>query len=446
LPAGFSVIEKTYSDGVSPSDSTISTWYRGGRYGFAQKALYVPLLDKYCQVYQGPTYVDSNSETGQSNEYYGYMENLYNDPVFGVNLVTNTEFSNTSGWTATYKADGNSSDKAAVENVYGKFIDNKFVSTTDVLAGTANVGQTFTEFLNDDDNKCTPYMKIKLETGNSLVVNSGPYDNRTIIQNMPVGSKWAFRVECLDSTGNPANLENLTFDIDEYTYNTATGHYSTPNDKKIVFKNETETVTDKDNKSYTIYTVDTNSFEDEIDFTKNCKLKIAIFGTAGTYYIKNLEFFLVQFDKDNKVIPLNKQGEAVTDGIITKKYRYFKPSELNTATEAKDIYYDYETDTLSYNTYKPVYNVYGEKIRAVSAKESNYFNILQSIAETFECWLDLEIKREDPNQPGAITEKIVKFKNYAGGDNYACFRYGVNLKDIQRTYSSKNIVTKLMVK
>jgi phage minor structural protein len=38
------------------------------------------------------------------------------------------------------------------------------------------------------------------------------------------------------------------------------------------------------------------------------------------------------------------------------------------------------------------------------------------------------------------------FKNYRGDDNYACFRYGVNLKDIQRTYSSKNIVTKLIVK
>jgi hypothetical protein len=365
-----------------------------------------------------------------------------------VNLVTNTEFSNTSGWTATYKADGNSSDKAAVENVYGKFIDNKFVSTTDVLAGTANVGQTFTEFLNNTTNKCTPYMKIELETDKSLVINSGLYDNRTIIQNMPVGSKWAFRVECLDSTGAPVNLENLknlAFDIDEYTYDTDTGHYSAPSSdsKKITFT--TTTNTDKNDNLYTIYTVNINKFADKEDFTKNSKLKIAISG-EGTYYIKNLEFFLVQFDKDNKVISLDKQGEAVTDGIITKKYRYFKPSELNIATEAKDIYYDYETDTLSYNTYKPVYNVYGEKIRAVSAKESNYFNILQNIAETFECWLDLEIKRDDPNQPGAITEKIAKFKNYAGGDNYACFRYGVNLKDIQRTYSSKNIVTKLMVK
>lgn len=441
LPTGFSVVDKAYSDSAVPSDSTISTWYRGGRYGFAQKTIYVSLLDRYCQVYQGPEYDDPTSENNKSNEYYGYVENLYNKPVFNTNLVTNTEFSNTSGWIATYNANGNSSDKAVVENVYGKFIDNNFVSTTDVLAGTANIGQTFEEFLNDNSNKCTPYMKIELKTNNSLIINSGPYDNRTLIEKMPVGSKWAFRAEYLSSTGGSANL---TFSIDEYTYNTTTGHYSAPSNKKITFT--TTTNTDKDGNGYTIYTVDTNNFANEIDFTKNCKLKIAISGNAGTYYIKNLEFFLVQFDKDNKVIALDKQGDAVTDGIITKNYRYFKPSELDIATEAKNIHYDYEANTLSYNIYKPVYNVHGEKIRAVSAKESNYFNILQSIAETFECWLDLEIKRDNPDQPGAITEKIAKFKNYTGGDNYACFRYGVNLKDIKRTYSSKNIVTKLMVK
>jgi phage minor structural protein len=79
----------------------------------------------------------------------------------------------------------------------------------------------------------------------------------------------------------------------------------------------------------------------------------------------------------------------------------------------------------------------------VSAKESNYFNILQSIAETFEAWLDLEIGRDST---GKITSKAIKFKNYAGADNFAGFRYGVNLKDITRSCDSKNITTKLIVK
>jgi hypothetical protein len=304
-----------------------------------------------------------------------------------------------------------------------------------VLAGTVNIGKTFEEFLNDSGNKCAPYLKVELKSGNSLVINSGPYHNRTLIGNMSVGSKWALRAECYSNNGSSASL---TFDIDEYTYDTTNGHYGVSENKKIEFD-----ITNQD--GYTIYTVKTNTFPNEKDFTKNCKLKIAISGNEGIYYIKNLEFFRARFDKDNKIIPLESQGTNI-ENLITTQYRYFKSSELDTATEAKDIHYNYETDTLSYERYKPLYNTNGGKIRAVSAKESNYFNILQSIAETFECWLDLQIIRDDPTQPGAITKKIAKFKNYAGGDNYACFRYGVNLKDIQRTYSSKNIVTKLMVK
>jgi hypothetical protein len=115
----------------------------------------------------------------------------------------------------------------------------------------------------------------------------------------------------------------------------------------------------------------------------------------------------------------------------------------------------YTTDTLKYDTYKPVYNTGAQKVRSVTVKESNYFNILQSIAETFEQWLVIEINRDpsgaicpELNADGSIKNhgKKIKFKNYRGDNNYACFRYGVNLKDIQRTYSSKNIVTKLIVK
>jgi hypothetical protein len=393
-------------------------------------------LDRYCQVYS----TENDDKGNPIITHYGYVDNKYEDLIFSTNLVENTEFSNTSGWIGTYNSYGTSADKAVIENVYGKFDkdnNNIFISATDVLAGTVNIGKTFEEFLNDS----TPYLKVELKSDNSLVINSGPYHNRTLIGNMPVGSKWALRADCYSDNGSSASL---IFNISEYTYNTTKGSYDapTPGTERITFSTPDQSDT---SDQYTIYTVDTNNFKNEKKFTKDCKLKIAISGVPGTYYIKNLEFFRARFDKDNKVIPLESQGTDI-ENLITTQYRYFKPSELDNATEATDIHYDYETDTLSYEIYKPVYNTNGEKIRAVSAKESNYFNILQSIAETFECWLDLQIIRDDPNQPGAITKKIAKFKNYAGGNNYACFRYGVNLKDIQRTYSSKNIVTKLMVK
>jgi phage minor structural protein len=98
---------------------------------------------------------------------------------------------------------------------------------------------------------------------------------------------------------------------------------------------------------------------------------------------------------------------------------------------------------INYNLFVPQYNDGAEKVRTITAKESNYFNIFQTIAETFECWVDIVITRDTV---GGILNRTIKFKNYTGQENYACFRYGVNLQDIQRTFESKQLATKLIVK
>jgi phage minor structural protein len=42
--------------------------------------------------------------------------------------------------------------------------------------------------------------------------------------------------------------------------------------------------------------------------------------------------------------------------------------------------------------------------------------------------------------------KTISFKEYIGKENYAGFKYGINLKSVQRTIESESIVTKLVVK
>lgn len=419
LPTGWNIVEQ--SDSVDDEhDTTISTWYRGARYGFAQKAEYVPLLNRYCQIYSDGT-----------SELYGYTENKYTDPVFTTNLVSNTEFENTSGWIGTYfNADTDSTavnDKAVVANVYGQFTNGTFVNCVDYMRGSNIQPDDFSSFLNG----CKPYLKITLKGENSAVINSGPYDNRTLIGNMSVGKKYAFRAVYTKAKND---LSDLSFNISEYVYNTNNGGYEQKADTKISFSTT-------ENNGYTIYEV-VSGYENENEF-KNSKLKIAITGAAGDYYIENLEFFEAAFDESNNVIPLDRQGESIDyEGIITTEYKYFTKTALQDATDVKDLSYSYTSNTSNPN-YQPVYNTNGEKTRSVSAKESNYFNILQSIAETFTCWLDLLINRDTD---GAIISKKVSFKNYFGKENYAAIRYGINLKDIQRTHASKNIVTKLMVK
>lgn len=89
------------------------------------------------------------------------------------------------------------------------------------------------------------------------------------------------------------------------------------------------------------------------------------------------------------------------------------------------------------------------KILSIDASKSNCFNILQTIAETFECWLEIEAFHDED---GAITIdeegkplKYIYLRQYAGKDNFAGFKYGINLQSIERTIDSNEIVTKLIV-
>jgi phage minor structural protein len=96
-----------------------------------------------------------------------------------------------------------------------------------------------------------------------------------------------------------------------------------------------------------------------------------------------------------------------------------------------------------WSDFVPYIDYSGEKRREVSIKESNYFNILQSLAEKFECWLTFDFDRDDN---GKVNKKYVIFKNYVSNENVLGFRYGLNLNSIQRTNESKSLVTKLIVK
>jgi phage minor structural protein len=152
--------------------------------------------------------------------------------------------------------------------------------------------------------------------------------------------------------------------------------------------------------------------------------------------------FRVFRDENGKLITPNTQGDDLINRVIDKKYYYFYPQELKNTSSLEDITpSEVSKIPLSYK-YKPKFNEGAEKVRTVSLKESNAFNNLQTLAETFGVWLALEVERDEN---GKISQKKAVFKNYSGESNQAGFRYGVNLNDIQRTRASKEIVTKLIV-
>lgn len=421
------------------NDSYISTWYRGKRYGFAQQSVYVPLLERYCEKY-----------IKNGIDYLGYTDINYVSPTVIQNYISGYNFENTSGWTATSTTATSSADRPTVENFYGRYYNNKFISITD-------------EFLNgsyNEKNVYTPYMKMTFFRGggSQFVLNSGIKSNRTLIGNLPIGQELVLDYTIRDAANQI--VSGFTFELAEYVYNTSTGGYN-ESTNRISF---TQTKDSSRNRIY--FTVQTNDYTEK-EFKKDSKIFLKLvppnFNSNSdeakegiSYYIESIALYKKALDaKGNIIVPdyEEEQSNAASNWVdmnnLQKDYKLFPAFDVDNdnpkkVVDKESLIYDTVT-TLDYNIYKPVYNTGGEKIRSVSAKESNYFNILQTIAETFEQWLVINIERDEH---GAILPygKKISFRNYRGDNNYACFRYGVNLKDIQRTNTSKNIVTKLVVK
>ena len=146
------------------------------------------------------------------------------------------------------------------------------------------------------------------------------------------------------------------------------------------------------------------------------------------------------------------QGNVPTATSVSKDQFYLKPlqgienNEVNLYESLDDLA---RTIGIDRERIKQVYNENSEKILSVKADHSNIFNILQSLCETFECWLSINVEHE---LNGAIKLdenhnpiKRIAFKKYSGKDNFAGFKYGINLESISRTFESEELVTKLIV-
>ena len=408
-------------------DTLVSSWYRGERYGFVQDQIYSAKLDKYLNVY------------GTNGDIYGYYETEYHSPILINNTITGPEFDSTTGWKIAQF--GAEVEKIKIEPVQGRFpTSGGFVSSQEELKTGAF----------STSNKYAHYLKLTLPKNNNkdnvVVLNTGIYDNRTTIENFEVGDIWALR--CDYRIGNTEysypGTGPLVFDLSEYTYLTKQGYYQKDATQNITFSSANKTGTN--GTTYKTFTVSSTAYTKE-DFKKDCKLYVS-FGSNTTYnvdkevYIKDIQLFKTQLTANGKILPSMADMDTV-EGTTVTTYKYFTKSALDAATSEQDLVLLAKSDKLLNNDYPPYFVEGAQKVRTVSAKESNYFNILQSIAETFQAWLTLEVTRDES---GAILRKIARFKNYVGKKNYAGFRYGVNLKDIQRTFESNALVTKLIVK
>lgn len=441
LPLSLMIVKTTSGIIDDSVDTQVSYWFKGKRFGYTQKTSYVPLLETYAnEFYKKDKYGQWEVELGRKIVYYGYLNTEYNSPVFTENVISNSEFKGRVGWIGSYLGgtpNAKTKYAATAEGVYGRFYKSQFQTAAKAL-----------EEGNFANAKFESYLKIVFPEDGlinlanlPLVINSGFYENRSKIGNITPGEEWCLDLEIYREDGYQWSqdmiLKRLDITLREVNSKTSGGHQ---------IKEQCGTLIESEGRL--CIQIDPSLQPLTPKEFQNKQIKLVIKPTdncpAATIYVKKIALYKKTKDATGEVI---EPGVISTDGTVNSVYSFVKQKEIEGALDKENLYItNVKMKDMDYSVYVPIYNNNAEKTRTISIKESNYFNILQSISETFEAWLEIIAIRGDITQPGRITEKKVAFRKYLGAENYAAFRYGVNLKDIQRTYESKKLVTKLIVK
>ena len=376
----------------------LSGQYRAKRLVQSQKSVYSEVLNRYVNVY---TYGDE--------KIYGYQTTEYNDATTVVNLVTNSSnFKDLSGWVG--------------ENMVFS-LSPAFDSDT-VIA----------------EYKADSYLILP---HNKTYYNSGLYDNRTYnLNGFTEGEKYIFRFK-----GKPAEGNQI---IEEAAF------YSNPREFEPSIHDKTSDYQPTGDEYFTI--IPSEEIDDEnhwITYYMTCSKSCAYnkLDSIGLFFkVKNttntqagildIQFFKEVKNSDETII---EPGKMDTQSVARVVWRYFQEPEAGTKKE--DLEYIH-TSIDEWSEATPVYNQY-ERYGTIEESQSNRFNILQSIAEKFECWTRFVIKHDDKgyilfNSEGR-REKYIRIKKEFGQETGIGFIYGVDLKGVTRITKSNQISTKTIV-
>lgn len=166
------------------------------------------------------------------------------------------------------------------------------------------------------------------------------------------------------------------------------------------------------------------------------------------FYIQDIQFTRYIEDAEGQPIIM---GNVPTATSTETEYYYLQPAD-GTAADEVIMYTSLEelktSEGISADVI-PLYNENSEKNLNISASKSNCFDILQTIAETFECWIELYVEHDSNTgyivYENGVPQKYVYLREYAGNKQWAGFKYGVNLQSIEREINSNEFVTKLIV-
>ena len=381
------------------SDS-FSSRFRAKRLVSAQLTVFDNLLGRYVDVYE--------------NNIYGYETTEYSDPTLVVNLIANSrDFKDTKGWIG-YDLKW---------EVYPSFTGQNGQTVVNYNAKSylhVTEGYTYNTGLVSNKQYLTP---------NSADIKNG------ILGGFQVGEKYIFRYKAklfLESSNYITNgIEGNIYEINT--------DYTKKGDS--YFQRISSNIND-------------GWVEDEMICVKTCTANaldlVGFFVYANSScYIEDIQFFKLAYgisSYDSSTIKRMDPGQISLQSIAKVVYRYYN-ADHDGVTDAKDLKFLYSGE-IKQNNYIPKYNNY-EKITSIEESKSNRFNILQSIAEKFECWVRFIINHDETGRvlydEQGLPQKYVQLVEQIGHDTGISFEYGIDLKGIKRTIVSNTIATKAII-
>lgn len=168
------------------------------------------------------------------------------------------------------------------------------------------------------------------------------------------------------------------------------------------------------------------------------------------YWVEDIQLFKYREDSNGEPVMLGNIPNAASipvDYYYLPQEKVIDGEKIKRYASLKDLAGELgvlETDIT------PIYNSDYDKVGSIEAEHSNYYNIIQDLCEKFQCWAKFKVEHNPDSGKLALDKnykpiKKISFHEYVGKDNFAGFKYGINLDSIQRTFSSDEIVSKLIV-
>ena len=414
----------------------IPSEFRAKKYIYGQKSMYSEVLQRSVWQVQ-----DTNNP---NLELWEDVEVEFPDPQLLTNYGGNNDFSRTVGWSAACLYEG-TSFPANDTNLYYEY-KGKCEAAANSL--------TYSNLLSNGSEKMTvaiPYLKYtKSDKGDvnnikQCLIGTGVYDNRFGIKQLKKGEKYVVLIRDFEGPSN--NTDQPKIEVANYPYEVKKGVYLKKGKIYLTFNSwQTKTISVVQNgtaKNQTYYYSIAEVMEEDDtpkDF-QNQKTAFFLYPNGTSKEINLVDFMFFKYVDGGSGVPMTPLDQEAT---VKAKYVYnYYTSEALKVTKIEDLKTHAISNDIPHPNYIPVFSDKAEKQRTIEVANSNYFNALQTLAETFQVWVKFNIDR---NNDGSIRSKKILFKNVYGKDNYIGFRYGINLKNVKRNIDSSNIVTKMIVK